>query len=94
MTNVSCPKPGGEISSPTCSLKTELAEEFVDANATALYLKIPVQTVRNMTSNGKLPYYKFGRLVRYRICDLRRLLLDQARGVHYGNKVYKRVGRV
>ena len=68
------------------SLTTELENEFVDAKGVATYLKISEQTVRNMTSNGRLPHYKFGRLVRYRISDLRRLLLDQPKGVFYGNK--------
>jgi excisionase family DNA binding protein len=69
------------------SLTTELANEFLNANQVAQYLKLPLQTVRNLTSNGKIPHYKLGSSVRYRTDDLRQLLLEQSRGVKNGNKI-------
>lgn len=45
------------------------------------FLRIPVGTLRNMTSNGLVPYYKLGRLNRYLEFDLNRLLLSNKRGV-------------
>lgn len=66
------------------SLKSENAEWLTTEQA-AKYLCLPVGTVRNLTSNGKIPYYKLGRLNRYLCEDLRKLLLKQKRGANYGN---------
>jgi excisionase family DNA binding protein len=62
------------------SLKTE----WLTTSQAADYLGISVGTLRNMTSNGKIPYYKFGKLNRYRLPELRELLLSGKRGKSYG----------
>jgi excisionase family DNA binding protein len=59
---------------------SSLATEWLTTKQAADYLGVPVGTLRNMTSNGKVPYYKFGRLNRYRLSELRRLLLTRKRG--------------
>lgn len=60
-------------------------EEWLDSVQAAAYLKISIGALRNMTSNGQLPYHKLGKRNRYRTEELRELLLSQKRGVSYGN---------
>jgi excisionase family DNA binding protein len=57
-----------------------LTNEWLTTESAAEYLKISPATLRNMTSNGKVPYHKLGRRNRYRLTDLRRLLLENQRG--------------
>lgn len=79
--NVYCQNCSKELdSSSTCSLTTE----WLTTQEAADYLKIPVGSVRNMTSNGQIPYHKLGNRNRYSLTELRKLLLGQ-RGVFYGN---------
>jgi len=67
------------------SLKTENA--WLTTEQAAAYLGISSGTLRNMTSNGQVPYYKLGpRRNRYRMCELNELLLSQKRGGFHGNK--------
>lgn len=68
------------INLPNSSLKIE----WLDSEKAASYLCISVQTLRNLTSNGQIPYYKFGRRNRYRRDELDLLLLQNKRG-QYGN---------
>jgi hypothetical protein len=65
-----------------CSLKTE---EWLTSEMAALYLKVSVGVLRNMTSNGLVPYHKLGSRNRYLREDLRNLLLKNRRGVSNGN---------
>ncbi|WP_419144692.1 helix-turn-helix domain-containing protein [Bdellovibrio bacteriovorus] len=51
----------------------------------AEYLKIPKASLLNLSSNGKVPYYKFQRRNRYLKSDLLRLLLSNRRGGFNGN---------
>lgn len=70
------------------STKTELFDnrEWLNAEDTASYLGTSVGAVRNMTSNGVLPHYKLGRRVRYRVDELRALLLKNKRGgIYHGD---------
>ncbi len=69
-----------------CSLKTE-ETEWLDTEEAAQYLRISPYQLRNLTSNGRVPYYKFGRSNRYLRKELRELLLAQSRGGRYGNKI-------
>lgn len=62
-----------------------LTTEWLTTEEAAKYLKVSVPSLRNMTSNGKVPYYKFERRNRYRLDDLRKLLLKNPRGGFYGN---------
>lgn len=68
-----------------CSLKSENAEWLTSKEA-AKYLCLPIGSLRNLTSSGKIPYYKFGRLVRYRLVELREILLMNKRGGSNANK--------
>lgn len=66
-----------------CSLKIE---EWLTTEGAASYLKVSVGTLRNLTSNGHVPYHKLGNRNRYLLEDLRNLLLKNRRGILYGNK--------
>ena len=55
-------------------------QEWLNAESAAQYLVISIGALRNMTSNGQVIHYKLGRRVRYRINDLRTLLLQNRRG--------------
>jgi excisionase family DNA binding protein len=57
-----------------------LSECWLSTEEAAEHLKISPASLRNNTSNGKVPYYKFGRLNRYRKSDLDKILLSQKRG--------------
>ncbi len=61
-------------------------EEWLTSDEAALYLKVSVGTLRNLTSNGHVPYHKLGNRNRYLRDDLRNLLLKNRRGVLYGNQ--------
>lgn len=59
--------------------------EVMNSEEAAAYLRIPVGTLRNWTSNGKIPFRKLGRLNRYLKDDLRNLLDSNKRGGFNGN---------
>ncbi len=63
----------------------ENQKEWLDSTEAASYLGLSVGSLRNMTSNGHIPHYKLGRRNRYRLEDLRVLLLSQRRGAPNGN---------
>lgn len=63
----------------TRSLKSEEIE-FLTIKEAAEYLRISEQSLRNMSSNGRIPYYKLGSRNRYRLEDLKELLLKTKRG--------------
>ena len=75
-----------DISEPSkSSLKIE--EDWLTTEQAARFLGLSVGALRNMTSNGQVPYYKLGpRRNRYRMCELQELLLSQRRGGFHGNK--------
>ncbi|MBY0554338.1 helix-turn-helix domain-containing protein [bacterium] len=60
-------------------------EEWLNSNEAAAYLKISRQVLMNLSSNGKVPFYKFGRRNRYLKSQLRDLLMANPRGVSHGN---------
>jgi len=66
------------------SLKTEYREWLTSAEA-ADYLGTSTAHLMNLTSSGKVPYYKLGRSNRYLISELRELLMSQPRGDRHGN---------
>lgn len=66
------------------SLKFEY-EQWLTTTQAARYLGISASRLHNLTSLGKLPYYKFGRSNRYLRNELNELLLSQPRGVHNGH---------
>ena len=54
--------------------------EWLTASEAALYLRISVGSLRNLTCSGQIPFYKlFGRN-RYRLEDLRSLHLKNEKG--------------
>ena len=70
----------------SCSLKTEYREWLTSAEA-AQYLGIGKPQLMNLTSCGRVPYFKFGRSNRYLISELRELLMSQPRGDRHGNQI-------
>lgn len=55
-------------------------EEFLTSKEAAAFLKISEAVLRNKTSSGQIPYYKFFRSNRYKKSDLLNLLLSNKRG--------------
>ena len=68
--------------SNTSSLKTE---EWMTTKEAAEFLRIKCASLLNLSSNGKIPYYKFQRRNRYLKSDLSQLLLSNRRGGFDGN---------
>ena len=60
-------------------LKSAFLEVLTTIEA-ANYLRISVETLRNMTSAGKIPYTKLGNRNRYFLNELRELLRSNKRG--------------
>lgn len=60
------------------------SEKWLTSEEAAEYLKVSVGTLRNMTSNGEVTFYKLGKRNRYLQDDLRELLLSNKRGRIYG----------
>jgi len=63
------------------SLKTE---KMMNTTEAADFLGISVGSLRNLVSQGKIPYYKLGRRNRYSRNELTQLLLNNKRGGSYG----------
>lgn len=53
---------------------------WLTSNEAAEFLKISKSCLMNMCSNGQIPYYKLERRNRYRMSDLKDLLLKTKRG--------------
>lgn len=66
------------------SLGSSLTTEWLSTEEAAAYLRIPVKSLRNLTSNGRIPFYKLYNLNRYRVDELQRLILSNKRGPIYG----------
>jgi excisionase family DNA binding protein len=60
-----------------CSLTDR---EWLSTSAAAAYLGISEATLRNMSSARQVPFYKLGRRNRYRLDELRQLLLSNRKG--------------
>jgi excisionase family DNA binding protein len=71
-----------ELSELHSSLKKQ---EIMTTAEAADYLRIPKASLLNLSSNGKVPYYKFQRRNRYLKSDLLKLLLSNKRGEFSGN---------
>lgn len=70
--------------SQDCSLKVE-ETEWLTSDEAAEYLRVSTGTLRNMTSNGRIPYVKLGRSNRYNRHELQQLLFSARRGVRDGH---------
>lgn len=64
----------------TDELNSRSLKIWLDSYEAAKHLKISVPTLRNLTSNGKIPYYKFGRRNRYLLAELNSLIESNKRG--------------
>lgn len=58
--------------------------EWLTTDQAAKYLGISSASLRNMTSNGQIPFYKLGNRNRYRLPELRNILVSTRRGEAYG----------
>ena len=56
---------------------------WLDSKELAVYLKVSVSQIHNLTSNGYIPYYKFGRRNRYLQREIDELLLSKRMGGLY-----------
>jgi excisionase family DNA binding protein len=54
--------------------------KWLDTKEAAAYLRLPVGSLRNMTSNGSVKFYKLQGRNRYLKDDLDKLLLSNQRG--------------
>jgi excisionase family DNA binding protein len=64
---------------------SSLKSDWLNTKEAADYLRISPKCLLNLTSNGKVKHYKFGRRNRYLLCDLKELLLSEPKGGLYGN---------
>ena len=64
----------------TEELKVKYEEEWLTTEEAAEYLKISPGSLRNMTSNGQVPFYKLARRNRYLKSELKDMLLKEKRG--------------
>lgn len=71
----------GESDKNTMSSLKIKESNWLTSHEAAAYLKIPIGTVKNWSSNGKLPFVKLGRLNRYSLIELEKLLQSKKRGV-------------
>ena len=69
---------------PVHSSTSESLDEWLTTDQAARYLGVSPAVLRNMTSNGQIPYYKLGKRNRYRLPELRELLLLTRKGEAYG----------
>ena len=61
------------------SLTSQPTEWLTTDDVAAIY-KLPIQSIRNMTSNGSLPVYKLGNRSRYSRSEIDSILLKNKRG--------------
>ena len=61
------------------------ADIWLTTKEAAEHLRISAKSLLNLTSSGRIRYYKFGRRNRFLLSDLNRALLAHARGGSYGN---------
>ncbi|MEQ1722680.1 MAG: helix-turn-helix domain-containing protein [Pseudobdellovibrio sp.] len=60
--------------SDVSSFSFKLEEEWLNSAEAADYLRISIKTLMNLSSNGTIKYYKFGRLNRYIKSELAKLI--------------------
>lgn len=61
------------------------ADIWLTTQEAADFLRISAKSLLNLTSNGRIPYFKFGRRNRFLLRDLQKALLGQPRGGFHGN---------
>lgn len=60
----------------------QIEDRWLTSREAAEYLRVSVKTLLNMVSSGEVAYSKLGRRNRYRLTDLRSLLMKERRGLH------------
>ena len=66
-------------------LENRIDQEWMTTNEAADYLRISSKCLLNLSSNGKIRFYKLGRRNRYLRSELQKLLLANPRGGFYGS---------
>ena len=66
----------------SCSLTNR---EWLTTQEAADYLRVSPGVIRNLSSEGKIPYFKLGKRNRYHVKTLREFLFKQMKGDSYGN---------
>lgn len=84
-TTCSCESKLFEMLNTRLSRASDSDEIWLTSEEAAAFLKISSGTLRNLTSNGKIPFYKFGRRNRYKKSDLHIMLLSESKGAKYGD---------
>jgi len=72
-----------ESTSQAFNFDSSLKTEWLNSEEAAIFLRISVKALRNMTSNGQLPFYKLRRRNCYRKDELETLLRSQKRGMQW-----------
>ena len=75
----------GEPVFPSIHPSSLKIEEFMTTEEASIFLRISKASLLNLSSNGKVPYYKFQRRNRYLKSDLLKLLLLNRRGGFNGS---------
>lgn len=65
-------------------IENQIEVKWFTTKEAAEYLRISPKCLLNLTSNGKIPHYKFGRRNRYLESELRQVLMVDPRGVNHG----------
>ena len=63
----------------------ELEQEWLTTDQAAKFLCLSTHSILNLCSQGRILYFKQGRRNRYRLDDLKKLLLANPRGDIHGN---------
>ena len=61
------------------------ADIWLTTHEAAEHLRISAKSLLNLTSNGRIRYFKLGRRNRFLLSDLNRILIAEARGGSNGN---------
>jgi excisionase family DNA binding protein len=68
------------------TINTSPSEDcFLTTEEAAEYLRISTASLRNLTSSGKITYYKFFGRNRFLLSELKELVLSQKRGPIHGD---------
>jgi excisionase family DNA binding protein len=71
---------GGLIGEEMKENINEEKQEWLTTDEAAEFLKVSAGCLRNLTSNGQVPFYKFGKRNRYLKSELHEMLLSEKRG--------------
>ena len=71
-----------EVGIDTSKSSSLTTEKMMTSEEAAEFLGISIQSLLNRVSAGSIPYYKLGRLNRYKKSELAQLLLSNKRGKH------------